>query len=111
IWKQGKYLYEVAQYAAWIRQAAEQFPGRKVAFLVCGDEPRRAEEFPGLTIGSGTNSPVGDMFAFAKCDRILGPPSTFSQWASFDGNKPLYHVYDPNAPVALDRFTVSFLDN
>lgn len=111
IWKRGKYFYEVARYAALMREVAEQFPGRKVSFLVCGDEPRRAEEFPGLKVSFGGASPVTDLFALAGCDRIIGPPSTFTQWASFYGNKPLYHIYDPAAAIALEKFSVSFLDD
>jgi hypothetical protein len=110
-WKQGKYFYEVSQYLAAMRQLAEQFSGRRVSFLVCGDEPRRLEEFPGLKIGPGTGSPVGDLFALARCDYLLGPPSTFSQWASFYGNTPLFHLYDPAEKIELGKFQVSFLDN
>jgi hypothetical protein len=109
-WYGGKYFYPAARYAAWMGELAAQFPARKVAFLVCSDEPRHAGEFPGLSVGFGTDSPVSDLYALARCDFILGPKSTFSQWASFYGEKPLLHLGDSNDSVPVEKFRVSYLD-
>jgi hypothetical protein len=109
-WRGGKYFFPAARYAAWMHDLAAQFPARKVAFLVCSDEPRRASEFPGLSVGFGTESPVSDLYALAGCDYILGPPGTFSQWASFYGEKPLLQLCDSNDSVPVEKFRVSYLD-
>jgi hypothetical protein len=109
-WKGGKYFFPVEQYAAWMRDLAAQFPARRVAFLVCSDEPRSAGEFPGLSVGFGAQSPVSDLYALARCDYILGPKSTFSQWASFYGEKPLLHLCGSNDAVSVEKFRVSYLD-
>jgi hypothetical protein len=109
-WRGGKYFYPAARYAAWMHDLAAQFPARKVAFLVCSDEPRSPSEFPGLSVGFGTESPVSDLYALARCDYILGPRSTFSQWASFYGEKPLLHLGDSNDSVPVEKFRVSYLD-
>ncbi|MDD5138661.1 MAG: alpha-1,2-fucosyltransferase [Verrucomicrobiales bacterium] len=109
-WKGGKYFYPVECYAAWMRDLVTQFPGRKVSFLVCSDERRNAGEFPGLTVGFGTKSPVTDLFALARCDYIVGTKSTFPQWASFYGGKPLLQILDRNAPVKVEDFRVCYLD-
>ncbi len=109
-WKGGKYFFAAARYAAWMHELAAQFPERKVAFLVCSDEPRSFGEFPGLTVGFGTDSPVSDIYALAQCDYILGPKSTFSQWASFYGEKPLFQVCDTGDSAKLEHFRVSYLD-
>jgi hypothetical protein len=109
-WKDGKYFFPVERYAAWMRELTAQFPGRKVFFLVCSDERRSVDEFPGLSVGLGTKSPVSDVFALARCDYIFGPNSTFSQWASFYGGKPLLHLSDGNTPVKLENFRVCYLD-
>jgi hypothetical protein len=109
-WKGGKYFYPVECYAAWMRELVPQFPGRTVSFLVCSDERRKAEEFPGLTVGFGTKSPVSDLFALARCDYIIGTKSTFPQWASFYGGKPLLQILDRNASVKVGDFRVCYLD-
>jgi glycosyl transferase family 11 len=108
-WKGGKYFFSVSRYANWMRELAEQFPGRKVSFLICSNEPRHAEEFPGLSVGFGTDVPVQDLYALAKCDYIVGPSSTFSQWASFYGNTPLLHLSDSTARIEPGKFRVSDL--
>ncbi len=109
-WRWGKYFFPASRYAGWMRELAAQFPDRKVAFFVCSDEPRTAGEFPGLSVGLGAGSPVGDLYALARCDYIFGPLSTFSQWASFYGNKPLFLLHDASARVELAKFRVSCLD-
>jgi hypothetical protein len=107
--KGGKYYFPPARYFSWMEQLAGQFPGRKVAFMICSDEPRPASGFPGLLVGLGPGSMAGDLYALAKCDYIFGPPSTFSQWASFYGEKPLFHLEDRDARLEVERFRVANL--
>ena len=109
-WFNGRYFFPVGRYAAWMRELAAQFPGRRVAFFVCSDEARNAGEFPGLTVGLGTDSPVSDIYALARCDYIFGTKSTFSQWASFYGGKPLLQVCGSDEMAKLNNFRVSYLD-
>jgi hypothetical protein len=109
-WRGGKYYFPVSRYAAWMSEFAQQFPDRRVSFLVCSDEARNQNEFPGLRVTFGTDAPVTDLCALAKCDYIIGPVSSFSQWASFYGNKPLFHLREANAVLELNQFRVSFLD-
>lgn len=108
-WRGGKFYFPVERYAAWMKELAGQFPESKVAFLICSDEPRNEQEFPGLTIGLGAGSPLADVYALSQCDYIIGPLSTFSQWASFYGGKPLFHLRDPSAQMDLSKFRVSDL--
>lgn len=108
-WRNGRHFYPPGRYAAWIRNMAEQFPGRRTVFLVASDEPHTADEFPGLNVSFSRGSPVVDLYALAECDYILGPPSTYSQWASFYGNKPLLHLYEERTVPRPEDFSVSFL--
>jgi len=105
----GVYFYPVARYAAWMHELAGQFPGRRVVFFVCSDEPRTTAEFPGLTVIPGAGSAVADLDALAGCDYILAPVGTFSMWASFYGNKPLFSIRDREAKIELSEFRVSDL--
>jgi hypothetical protein len=104
-WENGRYFYTPAQYAAKMRQAAALFPEQQVGFLVCSNEPVDSSEFDGMTVHFGTGHPVEDMYAFALCDYLIGPPSTFSLWASFYGVVPLYSLERPDDPVSLESFT------
>jgi len=109
-WRGAKFFFTVSQYAAWMREMAGQFPGKKVAFYVCSDEPRNPGEFEGLVVGFGPGSPTSDLFALARCDYIFGPFSTFTQWASFYGEKPLFHLWSANDRMVPGEFRISYLD-
>ena len=108
-WMGGQFYFPVSRYVAWMHELIAQFPGRRAGFLICSDETRHENEFPGLTVGFGPGSQMGDLHALARCDWILGPLSTFSMWASFYGNKPLLLLRDSAARVELSQFQVSDL--
>ena len=109
-WREGKYFFPVSRYAEWMRELLVQFPGRKVSFLVCSDGARSNEEFAGLPVVISRNNPIEDLYSLAKCNYILGPLSTFSQWASFHGNTPLFHLHDSNDRPDPKQFRVSWLE-
>lgn len=109
-WKDGQFFFPVSRYVEWMRQVAAQFPERKVAFMVCSDESRSEAEFPGLSVGLGAGSALGDLQALSRCDYIFGPKSTFTQWASFYGNKPLQLLYRADDSLDVANFQVSWLE-
>lgn len=108
-WRGGRFCFTTERYRAWMQEMAQQLPGRRVAFFVCSDEPRNAKEFEGLKVGFGPDTPVGDLSALALCDYITGPMSTFTQWASFYGGKPMQHLGSNDDHLDLARFRVSYL--
>lgn len=95
----GGYFYETAQYADLMRRTAEVM-NQPVRFLVCSDEPVRPEDFAGLDIRTGPGAAIEDMYALAACDYIMGPPSSFSGWASYYGQVPLYFITDMNQALS-----------
>jgi len=100
----GRYYYTVQDYLHVMRSAAALFPGKRVGFLICSNSVLDPEMFKEMHCHFGPNHHLQDMYAFAECDYIIGPPSTYTLWASFYGNVPLYFIQDPNKPVTLDMF-------
>jgi hypothetical protein len=48
-----------------------------------------------------------DLHALSLCDYILASTySSYSRWASFYGNVPLYQVDDPGAEFSVEDFMV-----
>ncbi len=95
-WLNGKYFYELNDYAACCR-AIETTLKRKVVFLLCSNEQINYSWFKGLDVFQiNETSPSLDLYALSICDYIIGPPSTFSTWASFLGNKPHSFIYNVN---------------
>jgi hypothetical protein len=104
----GKYFYELDVYAALMERVEASLGAgeRRVRFLVCSNEPQGSEALSRLDWTAGTGHLVEDLYALAACDYILGPPSTFTMWASFYGEVPLYLVEDPQRTPRTGDFVV-----
>jgi hypothetical protein len=90
-WESGRHYFETIYYIGLMKAYAAGKSG-SVAFLVSSDQPMNPSDFEGLNIIFATGNPVSDMHALSLCDRIVGPLSTFSGWASFYGQVPLCFV-------------------
>lgn len=101
----GRYHWDDATYRRLIELVRERLPSEP-SFLLCSDERVDAAAFAGLPAAFGPGDAVGDLHALAGCDYLLGPPSTFTAWASFYGGVPLGVVENPLDPPPLDRFGV-----
>ena len=106
VWQGGRYLFDDDQYADIMRRTRDLLGG-DIAFLVCSDEPVPATAFEGLSVHHGPDTPVQDLHALSLCDRLIGPPSTFSAWASLMGEVPRHQVEAPADDFGLDSFGVT----
>ena len=52
----------------------------------------------------GPEHPVSALHAMSLCDYIIGPPSTFSGWASFMGRVPRLQLKSRDQAVRLEDF-------
>lgn len=101
-----KYFYTAKRYAEMMAEIVELFPAQRVAFLICSDWPQDREMFAGLQVTFGTGDLIEDMYALAKCDYLIGAPSTFTMWASFYGKVPLNIIRQPDQSQKLTDFIV-----
>ncbi|MFN5837557.1 MAG: hypothetical protein ACK47J_12755, partial [Pseudanabaena sp.] len=62
--------------------------------------------FTKYNIRFGINGIIEDLYSMAKCDYLIGPPSTYSMWASFYGMVPLLHIYDKHQIINLKDFLI-----
>ena len=95
----GRYFYSIAQYATAMRRIAEQLPGKRISFLVCGNGVMTRRDFGDLDVHFGPGHMVEDMYALSETDLIIGPPSTFTGWAAFYGQTRLMVMETADAPV------------
>ncbi|MCE9587644.1 MAG: hypothetical protein K8R57_04955 [Verrucomicrobia bacterium] len=107
-WKGGVHYYETDRYSHWMSQCAEIFSDRKPVFMVCSSDEQNPEDFRGLNVIYAPGTAVGDLHALSLCDRIMGPPSTFSMWASYAGNTPLCMLQTHNQSVSAEDFCLHF---
>lgn len=84
-WEGGKYYFEDLEYRNFMKQIKEILRSKKVKFLLCSDQAIDIDFFAkgGLLVERGTGHFVEDLYSLAECDYLLGPPSTYTMWASF----------------------------
>lgn len=75
-----------------MKRVERQLAPNKVVFLVCSNAKHSREEFGDLSIVYGNGDIIEDMYSFAEVDFLMGPPSTYTLWASFYGQVPLCHL-------------------
>jgi hypothetical protein len=105
-WKNGGHYFETLQYAHWMRETSALDASKKLVFLVCASDPVDISCFRGLDVIMGPGSVIGDLHALSLCDRLMGPPSTFSTWASFHGRKPLCMLLDHRQIISASDFVM-----
>ncbi len=104
----GRFLFPTEVYVRAMKATAALFPGRKTGFLVCSNTPQHIAD-PALSyVINGTGQTIEDLYALAGCDYLIGPPSTFSLWASFYGQVPLWEIHDAESTPTLGGFLIRF---
>lgn len=98
----GAWFYSPAEYRRWMEQTAALLPGR-TRFLLFTDSPSALAEMPDTALPAPAH-PVSAMHAMSLCDYVLGPPSTFSGWASFMGRVPRLEIKSRDQIVRLEEF-------
>lgn len=112
-WLGGVYYYTDDEYISIMNDLSEQFEkkNKKVKFLLCSNELINHNNFGKLDCFCIPNtSGEKDLYALSKCNYIIGPPSSYSQWASFVGKVPLNYMISADKKLLLSDFsdTVSF---
>lgn len=102
-WQGGKFAFEFPVFRAWCEQVRE-FTGPKTTFVVASNEAMPDGLFEGLDVVAAPGSPMLDLYALARCDLILGAPSTFSSWAAFQRNTPHVHLRSAEHVLRADDF-------
>lgn len=104
----GKYFYEIWEYINVLKELEVLFKSRNLHFLLCSNEVIDLKDFSDLKspVSLAMNHELLDMYSLARCNYIIGPPSTYSMWASFYGNVPLYMMHDLSKKILKEDFKV-----
>src|SRR5687767_9052154 len=107
----GTWYYEIADYHRKMKEIAamSEFSGKKLGFVVCSNEPdTKFTTEQQFDIFFEPRHFIEDLYLLSRCDYIIGPPSTFSMWASFYGSVPLYMLRDITVNVDMKKFQIHF---
>ena len=102
----GRFFFPVEEYQSVIDQVVTLTKGR-VDFVLVGDELDSISALKANHIFRSNGDSVMDLWMLAGCDAILGPPSSFSHWASFSGEVPRYRMTSANQAVSTSDFEVA----
>lgn len=91
-WNDGRFLYSLEEYHQFMLRVQQCYSDRRVAFFISSNEDFQTDIFEGCICRRFGREPSGavlDLYTLAACDRIIGPFSSYSRWASFIGEVPL----------------------
>ena len=90
-WNDGRFFYELEEYRQFMLRVNELYDN-KASFFISSNEDFPLETFEGCNCRRFGKEPSGailDLYTLSLCDRIIGPFSSYSRWASFIGEVPL----------------------
>ena len=105
--KSGKYNYSIEQYMGILNSIFHSVFREKAVYVICSNEhvDINTLEMP-YKIYKHEGTPQEDLYCLSCCDYIIGPPSTFSLWASFLKSVPLYHIRNTEREIQVEDFAV-----
>lgn len=99
----GRYWFSDDIYADWIKAAREHYMvncNREIFVIVCSNDEQQPACGQDLTSASPWHV---DLRIFQACDLLIGPPSTFTAWASYSASVPCIHIQDQNQQFSIDH--------
>lgn len=100
----GKFYYSLSFYRSLIKSLYDHHSSSLV-FIVVSDQSLSYNDFDDPNIYLSNSAEIVDMIILSMCDGVIGPPSTFSQYAScFWGNGNLFHLQHDEFQVPQSFF-------
>lgn len=106
-WNDGRFFYELEEYRQFMLCVNELY-NNKAAFFISSNEDFPLETFEGCNCRRFGKEPSGailDLYTLSLCDRIIGPFSSYSRWASFIGEVPLCFLETKNQTFTEQNFS------
>ena len=104
-YRNGIYYFEDAVYMHYMKQIQKE-TGKEVCFFISSTEEIAFNDLDITYFQLPQSTGIEDLYSLSLCDYILGPPSTFSMWASFYGKTPLKIVVDKDESISLSDFKI-----
>lgn len=108
-WRDGRFYYTLEEFRQFMLRIQALYSNQRVAFFISSNESFSMDSFKGCTcyrFGKEPSGDILDLHTLSLCDRIVGPWSTYSRWASFIGEVPLCFIKSRNQDFRDDDFSV-----
>jgi hypothetical protein len=101
----GKYFYDLSVYKNKLTEIINQFVDKQVVVFIASNEKLDLAIFDDVSYFSFEEStPTMDLYGLMLCDYILGPPSTYSAWASYLGENSIFFIENADSPIEISNF-------
>ena len=107
-WNNGRFFYSLEEYRQFMLRVQELYKEKRVGFFISSNEDFSLELFQECNCRRYGKEPSGailDLYTLSLCDRILGPFSSYSRWASFIGEVPLCFLETKDQQFTEDSFS------
>ena len=105
----GRFYYTLEEFHQFMLKIQQLYSDKLVAFFISSNEAFSTELFTGCTcyrFGKEPSGDILDLHTLSLCDRIVGPWSTYSRWASFIGDVPLCCIKEKDQSFTNDSFSI-----
>ena len=105
----GRFYYSLEEFHQFMCELKKTYQDKQVAFFISSNESFSTDIFKDCKCYRFQKEPSGDildLYTLSLCDRIVGPWSTYSRWASFIGEVPLCFLKDKNQSFSEDSFSI-----
>lgn len=107
-WNEGRFFYELEEYHQFMLRIQQLYADCRVSFFISSNEDFSLDLFKGCHCQRFGREPSGailDLYTLSICDRIIGPFSSYSRWASFIGQVPLCFLESRDQQFTADSFS------
>lgn len=107
-WNNGRFFYSLKEYHHFMLRLQELYNNKSISFFISSNEDFPLEIFKKCNCQRFENeasSAILDLYTLSLCDRIIGPISSFSRWASFIGDVPLCFLETNNQTFTEESFS------
>ena len=107
-WNNGQFFYTLEEYRLFMLKIKELYKDKKVSFFISSNEDFSLNTFKECNcyrFGVEPSGAILDLYTMSLCDRIIGPFSSYSRWASFIGEVPICFLETKNQQLREDSFS------
>lgn len=107
-WNDGQFFYSLEEYHQFMLRVQQLYKDKNVSFFISSNEDFSLDIFEGCKCQRFGKEPSGailDLYTLSLCDRIIGPFSSYSRWASFIGEVPLCFLETKDQQFTEDCFS------
>ena len=108
-WNDGRFFYSLEEYHEFMLRIQQLYSRKRVAFFISSNEDFSLNLFEGCICRRFGKEPSGailDLYTLSLCDRIIGPFSSYSRWASFIGEVPLCFLESKDQEFCDEKFSI-----